>query len=649
MILGRLSLTNFSAFAGTQSIDFEPESKHKPIVLIGGMNGAGKTSLLTAIRLVLFGKRALALEESKMGYHAFIRGLIHGSEQSATIDLSFHTYTLGEKTEYRIIRRWDLKPSGTIHEAFDAWKDGLKNKTLTETWDEWIDALIPASIASLFFFDGEKVAEMATPEGITTLMRVGVMRLLGVDLLERLQNDLQDLIKSKARSIKNTGFGEELSQLDSAIATLAEKQDALKWELADLEDKVLRQTKELAVIDAEFKASGAELYLQRQKIEEGLRLALEEKKKIEHQQVELAAGPLPLMYVRDLLEEVKKQDVKEQRAQKAKAVLNVLMERDEQAIKSIKNAPTAIVNILQTFLEQDRARRLQEAETAEIYLNISEECRSQLSNIDAVLADEQNKATLLSKRKKEAEERIANARHKLSMMPDEKAVTTVIHNRESIRKQLKELHTQKETVINKLEHLAGSMRYKNDEHARLSKRIAEIHVERTEEARTIQYADKARHLLRDYQGLLLRETLDYLQGLIFEGLKSLYRKENFISNIVIDPETFNVQLFNGDLQTFHLSRLSSGERQLLAIGILWGLARASGLPMPIIIDTPLGRLDSEHRENLVKEYFPNASHQVLLLSTDTEINRDKFEDIKEFMSKAFILDHDDKLHKTTVR
>ena len=59
---------------------------------------------------------------------------------------------------------------------------------------------------------------------------------------------------------------------------------------------------------------------------------------------------------------------------------------------------------------------------------------------------------------------------------------------------------------------------------------------------------------------------------------------------------------------------------MLAIALLWGLAQASGQPLPVVIDTPLGRLDSSHRAHLIERYFPNASHQVLLLSTDTEID-----------------------------
>ena len=89
--------------------------------------------------------------------------------------------------------------------------------------------------------------------------------------------------------------------------------------------------------------------------------------------------------------------------------------------------------------------------------------------------------------------------------------------------------------------------------------------------------------------------------------------------------------------------LSAGERQLLAVAILWGLAKASNSAAPTIIDTPLGRLDSEHRFNLVEQYFPTASKQVILLSTDEEINKKYHKFISPYLSRSYKIEYDEKL------
>lgn len=118
--------------------------------------------------------------------------------------------------------------------------------------------------------------------------------------------------------------------------------------------------------------------------------------------------------------------------------------------------------------------------------------------------------------------------------------------------------------------------------------------------------------------------------------------------VEIDTESFTLALFDRAGQPVPKHRLSAGEKQLLAIALLWGLARASGRQLPVAIDTPLGRLDSSHRNNLVEKYFPQASHQVLVLSTDTEIREAEVEQLRgsNAISREYLLHYDPKRHQT---
>jgi DNA sulfur modification protein DndD len=95
--------------------------------------------------------------------------------------------------------------------------------------------------------------------------------------------------------------------------------------------------------------------------------------------------------------------------------------------------------------------------------------------------------------------------------------------------------------------------------------------------------------------------------------------------------------------------LSAGERQLLAVALLWGLARAAGQPLPVVIDTPLGRLDGSHREHLLDRYFPYASHQVILLSTDTEIDELAYGRIAKHVGRAYLLEFDPETNASSVQ
>jgi DNA sulfur modification protein DndD len=135
---------------------------------------------------------------------------------------------------------------------------------------------------------------------------------------------------------------------------------------------------------------------------------------------------------------------------------------------------------------------------------------------------------------------------------------------------------------------------------------------------------------------------------MLEAFKQLLRKTNLITGLKIDPETFRVELTGGDQRPLPLERLSAGERQLLATSLLWGLARASGRPVPTIIDTPLGRLDSSHRRHLVERYFPVASHQIILLSTDEEIDADNFNRLQKFIGRTYNLRFDETGRSTDI-
>lgn len=117
--------------------------------------------------------------------------------------------------------------------------------------------------------------------------------------------------------------------------------------------------------------------------------------------------------------------------------------------------------------------------------------------------------------------------------------------------------------------------------------------------------------------------------------------------MLIDPATFAITLLDDAGREIPKQRLSEGEKQIFAVSVLWGLSRTSARPLPAIIDTPMARLDAKHRQKLVERYFPHASHQVVILSTDTEIERKYFYDLQPHIARAYHLNYDEKSKATT--
>jgi DNA sulfur modification protein DndD len=152
--------------------------------------------------------------------------------------------------------------------------------------------------------------------------------------------------------------------------------------------------------------------------------------------------------------------------------------------------------------------------------------------------------------------------------------------------------------------------------------------------------------LDTYLKKLTDKKISQLRITVAEGFNILSRKGNVIKKVDIDPETFDVTLYDYANKPISKEKLSSGEKQLYAVAMLWGLAKTSGRPLPVIIDTPLGRLDSDHRHNLINNYFPHASHQVILLSTDTEVDQKLYKKLSPNISHCYHLKYDQESRST---
>ncbi len=179
-------------------------------------------------------------------------------------------------------------------------------------------------------------------------------------------------------------------------------------------------------------------------------------------------------------------------------------------------------------------------------------------------------------------------------------------------------------------------------------RLAHANLAIDDDLRTVAHIDKVTQTLDSLRSAAARRYLGRIGDLVLEALQRLLRKESLVATVTIDPDTHTVELTGRDGSRLMANQMSAGERQLLAVSLLWGLARASGQPLPVVVDTPLGRLDGTHREHLVERYFPYASHQVILLSTDTEIDEPTYARVRKFVGRSYRLSFDQTTNSTSV-
>lgn len=650
MIIDHLVLHNVGTFAGRNTIELTPPSPKKPIVLVGGLNGAGKTTLLEAIHLVLYGPLAQTATRKSGSYENYLRGLIHRgvpATEGAALELTFHAHQEGVEREYWVRRSW-RSTGASIREILLVSVDGKHDEALTSTWNEHIEAFLPRGIAGLFFFDGEQIEALADLERSQEVLSSALASLMGLELVDRLSADLAVLRRRHQNAEVPAKLRESVDAGQLAVTAARQAEEAAAQATAGLRVEVERAENALAEINERYRSAGGDLIEQRDVAEhsaENLRAELGRiEDAIRHEMSESA----PLLQVAELLRGMSAQVEAESESERNRAVTKVLANRDTEIVQLLEKARIAksVRSQVERFLEEDRETRVAAAAAREI-VGIS----------DAAVVRHLTSSTLpgADKRLRELIELRSVARGKLEQaerllvaIPDDEAIGSLISERSVA---MTDLDRRRATLTLSEERLrmARHDRARADSaYEAALERAAGESLKAEDQRRLVDHVDRVRTTLAELRLAASRRHLGRISDFVLDALEHLVRKEKLITQVDIDPETNMVQLSGRDGSPLPASDLSAGERQLLATALLWGLARAAGQPLPVVIDTPLGRLDGSHREHLLERYFPFASHQVLLLSTDTEIDNDAYARIQKHVGRSYRLVFDQATNATSV-
>lgn len=252
-------------------------------------------------------------------------------------------------------------------------------------------------------------------------------------------------------------------------------------------------------------------------------------------------------------------------------------------------------------------------------------------------------------------EKLRNAQHELTQVkrglaatPNESALTVVVERLKSASHEMAGYDQRLRRIDKKI----AAAQYEHDEIEkklrRLQRKVIDEQIQQEEDGRIARQVIRTQDTMREFLSRATARKIDRLSGFVTESFRFLLRKKHLVDHVSIDPQNFQITLFDREGRHVPKQRLSEGEKQIFAVSVLWGLSRASTRPLPAIIDTPMARLDAEHRNQLVSRYFPNASHQVLILSTDTEIERKYFEDLQPHIARAYHLAYDESSKVTVV-
>ena len=655
MLFRELVLENFGSYLGKNTINLLPEisGESRPIILIGGMNGGGKTTIMDAIRLALYGARAQCSTRGNLSYGDFLNQCISRQTpptEKARIELAFQVAEDGNLLDIRIVRYWEknLKDGkDTLGILVNDWAD----KTLLNTWDEYIENLLPLGISNLFLFDGEQVKELAAQETPPIGVFDAIQSLLGLELAERLASDLDVLVSRKRREVASKI---QLAAIDEIETKLEQQQ----LELGELEAELIQLEAKLKIaIDREEQAFDKFVQEGGKITAEGKELALASQviqNRIEQQRQglrDLAAGSLPLTLITPLLTQIQSQGSIEFEHQQGKAALNLLLDRDRKLIDYLQQQTliaSQIANI-KDFLEIENQRIASKIELTEpAWLNADAETLAKLDNMINYEVDrDKHQFTELQSQLIKLETELDFLDRQIAEAASPEEYTRLKQQESNARQIVSQL---------KADLIVGNRRFQELDRTIVKTKqelatYTETNIKLKNDRHIIDSVAKVKATLQIFKEKLTLKKINRLENEVTECFRYLLHKSELVQRVAIDSTTFTLSLYDCDGKLLPKHRLSAGEKQLLAIALLWGLARVSGRQLPIAIDTPLGRLDSSHRTNLIERYFPAASEQVILLSTDTEIAENELANLRVqgAITREYLLHHDPNQQRTEVR
>ena len=664
MILHKLTLNNVGLFRGRQTINLTPSSK-KPIILIGGMNGVGKTTLLDAVRLCLYGRRALGDRVSLNEYHGYLSKIIHrnpisdSSLNQAAVSLEFEYARDGEKKEYRIERLWKHQRSReVVKETLTIYENNRLNTEFeTDHWQDYINELIPIGVTKCFFFDGENIQKLVNDSSHDAFLAESIKTLLGLNLVERLQSDLRiyanRLVKhSSPESVQKeiTEVDLEINKLQVRLAEAREDWEEVLSQIKTLETDIRQQESKFASEGGIYAKNMGNLKNQQEQIQTEIEYL---KNKIRAQCGEL----FPFALVPENLKRLRRQFLKELQLDEWEAKNNALEAHNSILLENLPSEKfwsgmslkSAQITEIQSRVASLLTKQLDCPEELRGFKKIRDRSPSEYDYILEWIDNSLNKVPQefieLNEALKNAQLELHRIEDALQKVPPEDVLKSMIEHLSELNKTLGQRQRQEQNSNESIRLLEGQLAEAEQKRDSLyrSQQLRQAHIQRPKRVEGVQ------SVLASYTKQLTQAKIATLGNAIVDGFNELSHKQDRIKRVELDPQTFAVTLYDTYNRPLLKDELSAGEKQIYTTALLWGLAKTSGKTLPMIIDTPLGRLDTTHRQLLVEHYFPYVSHQVILLSTDTEVTGDLLSLLKPHISHVFHLAYQQAEGSTTIK
>jgi DNA sulfur modification protein DndD len=676
MKISKIVLKNFRQYYGNVSVDLETDNE-KNIVIIGGKNGYGKTNFLLSIVWCLYGEKIMQIDESfkreiqkDTNYQKFLKQTINWDSQEeangrfsvevimSELDLPAHFKVsdncLSIKREFIVDRLEENLFIQDIHEV-ELFND------LDDKINFINDYLIPLEAAKFVFFDAEKIAswaELSTKEE-GSVLNDALGKLLGLDIYENLKEDLLIYSNNLKKEGANSNIKEQIINTEKTIELNKDRIEEIDVKSAHNENEIKSIKEKIKGYQGFLNQNSKKetTTLNREDIFKNISALKEKQEDVERRFNELSEL-IPLAMLGGKIEEVVEQIEIQDRLFTEKELDNDTRIKLDQFIEKLFNHPPEPLDGSMTLKNKifysDKAQGI----LNDLFIISSQgtkpEYELDLNNADKDLIFKSS--ALIGQQSKELFESTISGFNEIQLQIVEKekqlriidsdlqdeTLLETITNKDEAERLLEKIIAENGALANQKDKLLKDNIRLNQQYNLLLQKSNVNQVIRDKIAETNKYINTLQIFI-DSQKKIKKDSL--AKNLLFELKKLMHKLQSedssFIEetqiDILPDGKGLKVSILDADGNDVPKESFSTGEKQIYISCLIKSILKEAILNFPIFIDTPLGRLDHEHIENILKDYYPELSSQVVLLATNNEITPRRFHSISSKVSKSYLI------------
>jgi len=624
MYFTKVELHNYGIYKGTHEMSLTNQIGNRNITLIGGLNGRGKTTFHDAVLIALYGKQALKyIQEKAKSYEKLLADHIN---KRATDEMTYVavSLTLDDGTDLRIQKQW-WRNGKRLEQNIIVEKNGIIDKYLGESWSYYIEEILPFGIAKFFFFNNEKITQLADDTSFEQI-KSSIKSAIGISTIEKAIEHADEVIRRKKSALKafeSSELNKGYQEVERQITVIDQRLDEATKELRKLEFTCQTVAAKLEAKENDFWSSGGDLSRNREAIKVEMDKISSSVEQIQFEILQIASDAAnPLSLCPQLVVQSYNNEQSQQSDDAKRYTEEIIVDIHQKIIKRLNNTGLSleVLNAVKKILNDELTahtpapgaitRVRMSPTTMMLYQHLISEVFPSIT---------QKIVALLSKAELQETEYMSLDAHLGAA--DEKSMAMQLYEvLKSVEKEKNLADAEYQRKADAIESLKRQREILDSRRKQLIKGIVEKEYANDDNMRIIKYAAMSMDVLTEFKKRLQREKVVKLSHTATECFQTLVEKNSLVRSIDVNPETLDVTIVDIDGNELLKSQLSAGEQQMFAVSIVWALALTSGYRAPVIIDTPMARLDSSHRTNFVTKYLPAASSQVLVLSTDEEIN-----------------------------